>query len=181
LRFSRLWLWRMPYSGTWHCIALVRTDVSEERISTIRLERFSVLRTLPATSNWRSSETAVLTKTTQRNIPEDILHSHRRENLKSYLVKLLYQAVCPDIQTPYHSKRNIWTPKNRTSEQEIYWPEQKLLSLLKTYRCRNWITEWSWAHLQRPPVVQPLRSFPVYYSGRRSITVFITALHLSPS
>jgi hypothetical protein len=32
-----------------------------------------------------SSETAVLTRATRRNNPEDtILHSHRRENLKSY-------------------------------------------------------------------------------------------------
>jgi hypothetical protein len=32
----------------------------------------------------RSSETSVKARSTQRHIPEDILHSHRRENLKSY-------------------------------------------------------------------------------------------------
>jgi hypothetical protein len=34
----------------------------------------------------RSSETSVLTRTTRRHIPEnDILHSHCRDNLKSYI------------------------------------------------------------------------------------------------
>jgi hypothetical protein len=33
---------------------------------------------------------SVLTRATWRNIPEDaILHSHRRENLKSYILKAL--------------------------------------------------------------------------------------------
>jgi hypothetical protein len=39
-----------------------------------------------------SSETSVLTRATRRNNPEDtILHSHRRENLKSYTVSLEYE------------------------------------------------------------------------------------------
>jgi hypothetical protein len=40
----------------------------------------------PMTEGIQSSETSVLTRTTQLNIPEDgILLSHRRDNLKSYM------------------------------------------------------------------------------------------------
>jgi hypothetical protein len=53
-------------------VALVRTDVSEEPgASFIRVTRIGELGT---------------TQAARRNIPEDtILHSHRRENLKSYI------------------------------------------------------------------------------------------------
>jgi hypothetical protein len=91
---TRITLWRMVSSVMSRRVALVRTDVSEEPSTPIiRVTRICELgTTLAATNNRRtlrrgSFETSVLTRTTRR-IPEDIiLHSHRRENLKSYNFK----------------------------------------------------------------------------------------------
>jgi hypothetical protein len=56
----------MASSGMLRRVGLVGTDVSEAL---------------------SSSETSVLTRPTRRNIPEDvILHSHRHENLRSYII-----------------------------------------------------------------------------------------------
>jgi hypothetical protein len=87
----------MPSSEMLHNVALVRTGVSEERItSIIRVTRIGQLGTTLAVTSHQStllrsveaihsSETSVLTRTTLHIIPEDgILHSHRSENLKSY-------------------------------------------------------------------------------------------------
>jgi hypothetical protein len=47
-----------------------------------------------------SSQTWVLTRAIQRNIPEDtILHSHRPENLKSYIKLLARQYNCVFLVT----------------------------------------------------------------------------------
>jgi hypothetical protein len=73
----------------WRCVDLMLTDVSEERIAhaSSPLADFSTLK-MDAIS---SSETSVNTRSTQRHIPEDdILHSHRCESLKSYIVKFVF-------------------------------------------------------------------------------------------
>jgi hypothetical protein len=77
---------RIASSGTLRRVALVRTDVSEElSASIIRVTRIGELRTLMMEA-LSSSETSVLTRVTLRNTPEDaILHSHRCENLKSFM------------------------------------------------------------------------------------------------
>jgi hypothetical protein len=80
-------------------VTLARTDLSEElSASIVRVTRMCELGTLAVTSNRLRllvtsnvvpsfSETSVLTRATLRNIPGDsILHSHGRENLKSYTI-----------------------------------------------------------------------------------------------
>jgi hypothetical protein len=53
-----------------------------------------------------SSETSVLTRATWRNTPEDtIFHSHRRENLKSYIVPSEIHAAVASIQ---YAEASIW-------------------------------------------------------------------------
>jgi hypothetical protein len=75
----------MSSSGMLRRVALVRTGVSEEiSACIIRVTRIGEQgTTLVVTSN---RCTSVLTRPTRRNIPEDdIPHSDRRENLKSYI------------------------------------------------------------------------------------------------
>jgi hypothetical protein len=102
----------MVSSGLLRHVALVRTDVSEESGASFIKNTLVFLRSVrrllvaacvvPSSPIFvtlmkealSSSETTVLTRTTRRNNPEDtILHSHRRENLKSYIAEVTLKAA----------------------------------------------------------------------------------------
>jgi hypothetical protein len=101
IAYKVLQLKKRKFSWMLRRVALVRTDVSEERVSCIIImTRIGVLRLLVTPNIVSSSpilltlmmkelgysETSVLTRATQPNTPEDgILHSHHRENLKPYI------------------------------------------------------------------------------------------------
>jgi hypothetical protein len=90
----------MAFSGMLHRVALVRTDVRRLLVMANIVPSSPVLATLMMEA-LSSSETSVLTRATRRNIPEDaILHSHRRENLKSYRVSFLVFRISDDGQSP---------------------------------------------------------------------------------
>jgi hypothetical protein len=71
--------------------------------------------TQAATSNRHTlrrntSETSVLTRATRRNKPEDtILHSHRRENLKSYMFQLAFTEDIDQTSSFFPSSRRSTT------------------------------------------------------------------------
>jgi hypothetical protein len=80
----------MVSSGMLRRVALVRTDVFLRSVRRL-LVAASVVPSSPILFTLMkealgSSETSVLTRSILRKIPEDtILHSHSRENLKSYI------------------------------------------------------------------------------------------------
>jgi hypothetical protein len=121
----------MSAFGMWQCVDLALTVVSVEHIVLIfRVEKsasgeeasaglqppadvgsplanFSTLKMEPI----RSCETSVNARSTQRHIPEeDILHSHRCENLKSYFFSYPSQEgrSDSDLQALIQAQKTRW-------------------------------------------------------------------------
>jgi hypothetical protein len=107
-------------SGMLRRVDHVRTDVSEElSVSFIRVTKIDELgTTLAVTSTLMkeglsSSETSVLTTDTGRNIAESaILHSHCRENLKSYIALTAWTFYRRGIVSPVKYELGFYIPED---------------------------------------------------------------------
>jgi hypothetical protein len=99
----------------------VRIDISDERIaSIIRVERISELgATIRVTRNWSTQRKnkSPLIRATRRHISEDgILHIHRRENFKLYIISIIFRKRNSEFYTNMKRERkaenllpNSWT------------------------------------------------------------------------
>jgi hypothetical protein len=75
-----------------------------------------------------SSETSVLTRGAQRNIPEDaLLHSHRRENLKSYEMKYIQSelkalaSLLEEAMADMNDTLALVTPRNTQKSEHCFF------------------------------------------------------------
>jgi hypothetical protein len=88
--FGGRWLSRMLSSGMWRGVALVRTDVSEERIAPIiRAKRMSELRTLAVNSNCQS----LLTLFEARYVPPKRRFLQEKRGVTSQKTTFLYTLI----------------------------------------------------------------------------------------
>jgi hypothetical protein len=86
----------------WRRVVSVWTDVSEDRIA--------------------SSETSVDTETIQRHIPENgILHSHRRENLNSYIQTVIWCLLWTLDRYFKHRNNTKSCKKMCFYKRHVYW------------------------------------------------------------
>jgi hypothetical protein len=85
-----------------------------------------------------SFETSVLTRATRRNIPEDtILHSHRRENLKSY------------ISISVHLNYPIWVQK------PISYFQTSVVPLVVRFMLHKYVSNWcNWSDVNTVSVLR---------------------------
>jgi hypothetical protein len=113
----------------------------------------------------RSSETLVHTRSTKRDIPEDgILHSHRRENLKSYIWNTCLFHVLHSIQinSRYSGRICDWISLIAIS---LIWlwsdfqiAERPDYCVVRALKRRNWpitpVTRFTFTEPVLPPSVE---------------------------
>jgi hypothetical protein len=174
---SRPWLYRIPYRQTWRFAGRFKTDISEKLLpSVFMVHMISELGTLAVTSNWstpvtaivvpsslipftlmmeaiRPSDLSVLTRATRRNIPGGgILHSHRRENHKSYIIISFYTFICFEMGSPLRQYAGhdypfttwcldaAWLSRKRipiNSPKKLPWTETYVLTVSLTSVLRS--------------------------------------------
>jgi hypothetical protein len=111
---------------------------------------------------------------------KDGLYLRRTSYLKVIIQMQHRQAWAVSL---FRSSRQPFYTIPRIQTERKYFCNESNQRINKT--AHNWAARavciWSWASLEKPPVVQLLKNFPTYYGTRRFITVFTTTLLFSLS
>jgi hypothetical protein len=101
----------------------------------------------------------------------------------SETVGQLYEYLCVHYITVGHTNLIILISHILQKQHEHLWGRVTLVTLkaLKISAVESLTHSWSWALLEKPPIVQLLKNFPTFYGTRRFINVFTRALHWSLS
>jgi hypothetical protein len=99
--------------------------------------------------------------------------SHRKSHVitSNYPVDLFISALC--------ERRSLWLRRLPSkSSKHVSDSLQKLATMLLN-KCDTYLFTYlrSWALLEEPPIVQPLKNLPTLYGTRMFNTVFTRALH----
>jgi hypothetical protein len=104
-------------------------------------------------------------------------HKHRKRHIHTI------KHPCPQggIRTRSHGLRAI---EGCSCFRSLGYRDRLLICIYHTQIIDKWDSlthSWSWALLEKPPIVQLLKDFPAFYESRRFITVFTRAFHWSLS
>jgi hypothetical protein len=128
------------------------------------------------TNEWQRSWIAYLCGTMQRTLKNRTIKDIQIELHKGRASLVLMYSYGTENRALNRSERR----QTKTVEMLLFKAYLCICTCRSGMQCSiniTKLTSWSWVLLEKPPIVQLLKNFPVFYGTWRFITTFTRALH----